>query len=125
MSIMGKILGVLGFESVEKESKPKTKKEKKVKASYNFKKKQKVEKRDNIDGVSVVYPESFGDANKVFEYIKNNEPVIISIEFCDKDDVDKLIAYVDGSAQAVSGKVSLLEKNRYYIFLPDGVEIEE
>lgn len=125
MSIMGKILGVLGFESTEKTSKPKTKKEKKVKASYNFKKKQKVEKRDNIDGVSVVYPESFADASKIFEYIKINEPVIISIEFCDKDDVDKLIAYVDGSAQAVSGKVSVLEKNKYFIFLPEGVEIEE
>jgi len=125
MSIMSKILGVLGFESAEKETKVKQKKEKKVKAKYNFKKKQKVEKRDNIDGVSVVYPESFADANKVFDYIKNNEPVIISVEFCEKDDVEKLVAYLDGSAQAVSGKIDLLEKNRYYIFLPQGVEIEE
>ena len=125
MSVMGKIFSFLGFESTEKEVKQKNKKDKKVRASYNFKKKQKVEKVDCIDGVSVVYPENMGDALKILDFMRKDEPVIISIEYTDKDEIEKIIAYVSGAADMVGGKVKLLEKEKYHIFLPEGVDIEE
>ena len=125
MGVMGKIFEFLGFENNEKESKHKPKKEKKVKASYNFKKKQRVEKIDNIDGVSVVYPEIYDDAEKILEAIRGEEPVIVSIEYCDKNDVEKVVAYITGASKMVGGDVRVLEKGRYYIFLPEGVDLED
>lgn len=125
MSVIGKIFGFLGFESTEKESKQKNKKEKKVKASYNLKKKQKVERIDSIDGVKIVYPEDIDDSQKILKFFKNDEAVIISIEYYDKDEVEKLVAYLTGASQMISGKIRVLEKEKYYIFLPEGVDIEE
>lgn len=125
MGVMGKIFEFLGFENNEKESKRKAKKEKKVKASYNFKKKQKVEKIDNIDGVSVVYPEIYADVEKVIDSIRGEEPVIVSIEYCDKNDIEKIVAYLQGASKMVGGDFRVLEKDKYYIFLPEGVELED
>ena len=125
MSFMSKFFSFLGFESEEKEKKVRQKKEKRKSGSYNFKKKQKVEKPDNIDGVSVVYPEDFSDAERILEYLRNDEAVIISIDYLLKDDVEKVVAYLDGASKMVGGSIKLLEKDKYYVFLPEGVEIEE
>ena len=100
-------------------------KEKKVKASYNFKKKQKVERRDNIDGVAVVYPEVSKDASKYIMDIKNKEPLIVSIEYCQKEEVPELLAYLNGAMEVAGGQVVELEKDKYYVLLPEDMEIEE
>ena len=125
MSFMGKVFSYLGFEGSEKETKTREKKEKTVKASYNFKKKNRFEKKDSIDGVKVLYPETLEDALKVCDYMKNDEAVIISIEHCQKSEIEKLVAYITGASEMVGGKIRTLEKDKYYIFLPEGVEIEE
>lgn len=125
MGITSKIFEFLGFEGEEKEAKRKAKKEKKVKASYNLKKKQKVEKVDNIDGIKVVYPEILDDANNYLTYIKNDEAFILSIEYCQGDEMDKIIAFLSGAVQMVGAKLEVLEKGKYYIILPEGVEIEK
>ena len=54
-------------------------KHKKVKATYNFKKKEQLEKVDNIEGIKVVYPEFLSDGKKYLEYILYKKPLIISI----------------------------------------------
>ena len=125
MSIMGKIFSVLGFEGNDEEKKPKSRKEKKVKAKFNLKKKDKFQRKDNIDGIKVLYPEDFSDAEKILEYLKADETIIFSIELCEKVDVYKIVAYLSGASKMIGGKIALLEKDKYYIFLPEGVEIEQ
>ena len=58
MGLFGKIMGAMGFQTSGEQVRPK-KKEKNIstKASYNLKKKEAVEKIDNIDGIKVYYPE--------------------------------------------------------------------
>lgn len=125
MGIAGKIFEFLGFEGEEKEVKKKTKKEKKIKASYNLKKKQKIDRIDNIDGIKVVYPEILDDAEEYLNYIKQDEAFILSIEYCRDEEIDKIIAYLSGAVKMVGAKIEILEKGRYYIILPEGVEIEK
>ncbi len=124
MGVVGKIFEFLGFEGEKKEVKRKPKKEKKVKATFNLKKKNKTEKVDAIDGIKVVYPEILDDAHDYLSYIRNDEPVIISIEECQDDELDKIIAFLSGAVEMVGAKITLLEKGKYYIVLPEGVEIE-
>jgi len=125
MGFINKIFNVLGFESNTKDEKQKQKKGKKVKASYNFKRKQNVERVDNIDGVKVVYPEVFADTKKCIDYIKDEEPLIICIDFIQDGEFDKIIFYLTGAIQMLGGKCVVLEKDKYYILLPEGMEIEE
>lgn len=125
MGVVGKIFEFLGFEGEEKEPKKKVKKEKKVKATYNLKKKQKVERIDSIDGIKVVYPEILDDANEYLTYIKNDEPFIVSIEYCQNEETEKIIAFLSGAVQMVGADIEILEKGKYYIILPEGVEIEK
>jgi len=125
MGFINKIFNVLGFESNTKDEKQKQKKGKKVKASYNFKRKQNVERVDNIDGVKVVYPEVFADTKKYIDYIKDEEPLIICIDFIQDGEFDKIIFYLTGAVQMAGGKCVVLEKDKYYILLPEGMEIEE
>ena len=125
MAIMGKILEFLGFEGNSKKEKVKPRKKEKVKATYNFKKKQKVEKIDNIDGVRVVYPEIMDDCKKYIDDVRKKEPLIVSIEYCQKEEIAKVIAYATALIEAYNGKFVELEVNRYYILLPEDMEIEE
>ena len=79
---------------------------------------------DAIDGIKVVYPEILDDARDYLSYIRKDEPVIISIEQCQEDELDKIIAFLSGAVEMVGAKITLLEKGKYYIILPEGVEIE-
>lgn len=125
MGIFGKLFEVLGFESAEKKVSRKSKKQQKVKASYNFKKKQKVEKIDNIDGIRVIYPEIFDDAKQYRDLVKQDQPFIISIEYSQKEELDKILSYFCGAIEMMGGELKLLEKDKYYVVLPEGMEIEE
>ena len=125
MGVFGKLFEVLGFERTEKKVRRKSKKQQKVKASYNFKKKQKVEKIDNIDGIRVIYPEIFDDAKQYRDLVKQDQPFIISVEYSQKEELDKILSYFCGAIEMMGGELKLLEKDKYYVVLPEGMEIEE
>lgn len=125
MGVFGKLFEVLGFENAEKKVSRKSKKQQKVKASYNFKKKQKVEKIDNIDGIRVIYPEIFDDAKQYRDLVKQDQPFIISIEYSQKEELDKILSYFCGAIEMMGGELKLLEKDKYYVVLPEGMEIED
>ena len=125
MGVMSKIFGILGFEPSDQEEKQKSKKHKKVKATYNFKKREQLEKVDNIEGIKVVYPEFLSDGKKYLEYILDKQPLIISIEEMNEQEMIKLIAYLSGACDLSGCRCVVLEKDRYYILLPEGMEIED
>ena len=125
MGLFGKILGVMGFESDE-EVKPVKKKEKAVstKASYNLKKKEVVEKIDNIDGIKVYYPEHISEVKKLYEIFKAGDPIIVNFDYADSNESDKIKAYFYGVSDASGVKFVSINGEQMYILLPEGVEIE-
>lgn len=124
MGLFGKIFEALGFQSDET-AKPK-KKEKMVstKASYNLKKKETVERIDNIDGIKVYYPEDISEVKKLYEIFKEGEPIILCFDYTKDNETDKIKAYFFGIADGSGAQFLSISGERMYILLPEGVEIE-
>lgn len=118
MGFMGGLFKVLGFES---ESKPKSNKQTKTKASYKLKDNKK-SKPSQIDGVPVYYPEKHEQCKEFLAFIKDDKAIIISLEFCNNNDI--ALEYINGFVFGVNAKIVNLNKNLYLI-LPEGMEIEE
>lgn len=125
MGFFGKLLGAMGFESNE-QVRPAKKKEKNIstKASYNLKKKEVVEKIDNIDGIKVYYPEKAEEARKFYEIFKAGDPIIINFDYADSMEIEKIKAYFAGVCDASSVQFVSINGEQMYILLPEGVEIE-
>lgn len=120
MSFFGGLLSAFGIES---EDNNKVKKSKKVtpKASFNLKK-EKIERPDKIDGIKVIYIESPSDYEKALNEFKKPSPVLINFEY--SQDKSRAMGYFEGYMAASEGKFSVIEENKLYILLPEGVEIE-
>ena len=125
MGFFSKMLGAIGFQS-EETPKPVKKKEKNnvsTKASYNLKKKEVVEKIDNIDGIKVYYPEEYSEVKKLYEIYKVGDPIIINFDYANED-ADKIKAYFTGVSDATGVQFISINGEHMYILLPEGVEIE-
>lgn len=120
MGFMGGLFKVLGFES---ESKPKTKRETKTKASYKLKN-NKHTKPDQIDGVPVYYPEKYEQCKDFVMFVKEGKAIIISVEYCKVEDVSLAEAFMKGFALGTGSKFVVLSE-KLYLILPEGMEIEE
>lgn len=125
MGFMSKFFSSLGFEADEEEIKQVKKREKKAKASYKLKKNKNVEKIDNIDGVTVFYPECISDCKQYIDVVKSGEAVIINIDYAKEGEKEEIIAYCKGVMDVLNGEVRIIEEKQFYILLPEGVEIEE
>lgn len=120
MGFMGSIFKVLGFESEEK---IKTKKIK-TKASYKLNKNNS-NRIDQIDGVSVYYPENLSQAKEFIDFVKQKKAIIISTESCEKDSGDKLLSFLEGFCYGSNARIISLEEDKLYLILPEGMEVEE
>lgn len=125
MGFMNKFFSSLGFESNEEDIKQSKKKEKKAKASYKLKKNKNVEKLDNIDGITVFYPEYIADCKQYVDVVKSGEALIINVDYAQEGDKEEIMAYCKGLMDALNGNVKAIEEKQFYILLPEGVEIEE
>lgn len=125
MGFFGKIMEAMGFQSNGEQVKPK-KKEKNIstKASYNLKKKEVVEKIDNIDGIKVYYPEEYEQCKKLYEIFKAGDPIIINLSYTDEMESERIKAYFDGICDATGVQFVSINGEKMYILLPEGVEIE-
>lgn len=119
MGFMGGIFKVLGFES---ENKPKIKKQTKTKASYKLND-NKNSKPSQIDGVPVYYPEKCDQCKDFVSFVKEGKAIIISVEYCDKDEALAL-EYIKGFVFGSKSKLVALNE-KLYLILPEGMEIEE
>lgn len=124
MSIFGKVLGVLGFQSNE-EPKPKKKpKEEKTKAAYDLKKQKSQEPAREIDGIRVFYPEEIAEVKDIIKIFKNGDAVIVNFDYCEEVERDKIKAYFYGVCEIANSKFLSINGEKMYILLPEGVEIE-
>lgn len=123
MGFMGYIFKILGFESDEQPTK--IKKKKKAKASYRFKNGKSLNRAEHIDGIPVYYPENFVASKDYASFLKNKKAFIISVQYCDKDDAEKIVDYFQGLAYGLNAKFIVLEEDKLYLILPEGMEVEE
>ncbi len=121
MGLMGGLFKALGFES---DTKPKTVKKKKAKASFSLKgtKKSRV---DQIDGVPVYYPENTHQVKDFISFVKEGKAVIISCESLAKEDTEKITTYLQGFVFGANAKFIDLNDEKLYLILPEGMEVEE
>ena len=118
MGFWGGIFKALGFEG-EKKSKTKTVN---PKATYNLNNQNSL-RPDEIDGVSVYYPENIEQLKEFLNFIKNDKAIIISFEFCKKDEKD-VMSFLKGFSYGTDAKIVSLNEGLFLV-LPKGVEIEE
>ena len=123
MGFMNYIFKVLGFESDD--SSNKLKKKTKAKASYNFKNGKSLNRQEHIDGIPVYYPENFIASKDYASFLKNKKSFIISVQYCDKENAEKILDYFQGLAYGLNAKFIVLEEDKLYLILPEGMEIEE
>ena len=122
MSFMDYIFNALGFEAGEKKNKVA---KKKTRASYKLKNGKSQDRVEEIDGIPVYYPENFVQAKEYVEFLKDKKAVIISIDLCDKESAERILDFYQGAVIAMSAKFIVLDENRLFLLLPEGMEVEE
>lgn len=122
MGVMGKIFKALGFESEEKSKRTE---KNKTKASFKIKHGKVKSRAEEIDGVPVYYPESYLQVRDFAEILKNGNPCIISVEYCERDLADRILTYFEGVCFALSASRHEIEEGKLYLYLPEDMEIEE
>ncbi len=122
MGFMGGVFKVLGFEG---ESKPKTSKKTKsiTKASYSLKKNNS--RPEQIDGISVYYPEKKEQCKEFVVFAKEGKAIIISTEYCPNEDCQGVIDFLNGFVVGANARLIVLTENKLFLILPEGMEVEE
>ena len=121
MGFMGGLFKALGFES---ESKAKSNKKNKTKASYSLKN-NKHNRVEQIDGVPVYYPETCGQVKDFVDFVKEDKAIIISIENTSKEEGNRVLDYLDGFVYGTNARLIVLTEEKLYLILPEGMEVEE
>lgn len=121
MGFMGYVFKALGFENDERAKPQKAK----TKASYKFKDGVSTNRVDHIDGIPVYYPVTFAQAKEYGQFLKDKKAVIISIESCDKGEGQRILDYFSGVTFGMNAKFIVLDEDRLYLLLPEGLEVEE
>lgn len=122
MSWMDYIFKALGFEAGEKKSKGL---KKKTRASYKLKNGAASDRVEQIDGIPVYYPENFAQAKEYIEFLKDKKAVIISTDLCDKEEKSRVLDFYQGAVLGMGAKFIVLDEDRLYLLLPEGMEVEE
>lgn len=122
MGFMGYIFKALGFESEERAIKPK---KTKANATYKFKNGKSTNRVEHIDGIPVYYPTSFEHSKEYGQFLRDKKAVIISTENCEKSDALRVLDYYRGVVFGMNAKFIVLEEDKLYLMLPEGLEIEE
>ncbi len=122
MGFMGYVFKALGFESNEQKTKPK---KTKTNASYKFKNGKTTGRVEHIDGIPVYYPVTFNQAKEYTQFLKDKKAVIISIETTEKAESQRILDYFKGYTLGANAKFIVLDEDRLYLMLPEGLEVEE
>ena len=120
MGFLGGIFRALGFES---EKKIKAKNDG-TKASYKLKKEEN-NRVEEIDGISVYYPTNADQTKEFVSFVKQDKPVIISVEACERGNEKSILDFVKGFVFGAEAKLVCLKEEKLYLILPKGVDIEE
>lgn len=123
MGFMGGVFKILGFEG---ESKPKVAKKKPktaAKATYSLKKGDT--RPEQIDGISVYYPEKKEQCKEFVVFAKEGKAIIISTEYCTSEDCQGAIDFLNGFVVGANARLIVLNENKLFLILPEGMEVED
>src|SRR5574344_2594275 len=110
-ALINKMLDLVGFgdELMEEEgsnSNTATKDEVNSKENYNpFKKNSKVVNLSDSNQLKLVVmqPSTFDDVQDVCDHLKEKKPVVINLEYADKETARRLIDFLSGAVYGVDG----------------------
>ena len=70
----------------------------------------------------VMQPESFDDARDIANHLKNKKPVVMNLEFVEKDIARRIVDFLSGAVYAVDGNIQKVS-NGIFIITPYNVGI--
>ena len=70
----------------------------------------------------VMQPESFDDARDIANHLKNKKPVVMNLEFVEKDVARRIVDFLSGAVYAVDGNIQKVS-NGIFIITPYNVGI--
>ena len=120
MGFMGNVFKVLGFEG---DSKPKASKKVQTKATYRLKKANA--RPEQIDGISVYYPEKKEQIKDFVVFSKAGKPIIISIEYLPSEEGEGIVDFLKGFVLGSNARMITLAEKKMFLILPEGMEVEE
>ena len=132
-ALINKMLNLVGFDSdedalMEEEgynSNASVNEQENTKGAYNpFKKNSKVVNLTDPNQLKLVVmqPNSFDDAQDVCDHLKEKKPVVINLEYADKDTARRLIDFFSGAVYGVDGHIEKVSAS-IFLLVPYNVDI--
>ena len=105
------------------ETKPEEK-EKKINFGFGEEKKDKVVKIHTTAQLNLVVmqPENFEDARDIANHLKNKKPVVMNLEFVEKEVSRRIVDFLSGAVYAVDGNIQKVS-NGIFVITPYNVGI--
>lgn len=131
-ALINKMLNLVGFENEEElmeeegyNSNTSNSNQENVKGNTNpFKKNSKVVNLSDANQLKLVVmqPNSFDDAQDVCDHLKEKKPVVINLEYADKDTARRLIDFLSGAVYGVDGHIEKVSTS-IFLLVPYNVDI--
>lgn len=130
-ALINKMLNLVGFDNEEELMEEEgynsnaSINEQENKGAYNpFKKNSKVVNLVDPNQLKLVVmqPNSFDDAQDVCDHLKEKKPVVINLEYADKDTARRLIDFFSGAVYGVDGHIEKVSAS-IFLLVPYNVDI--
>ncbi len=136
MSFVNKLLTMIGFnsdeddfedeffeEGAQESAKPSFKSETESEFSSDGKKNKVVKIHTTAQlKLVVMQPESFDDARDIANHLKSKKPVVMNLEFVEKDIARRIVDFLSGAVYALDGNIQKVS-NGIFIITPYNVGI--
>ena len=130
-ALINKMLNLVGFDNEEElmeeegyNSNTSDSAQENVKGNNPFKKNSKVVNLSDANQLKLVVmqPNSFDDAQDVCDHLKEKKPVVINLEYADKDTARRLIDFLSGAVYGVDGHIEKVSTS-IFLLVPYNVDI--
>ena len=130
-ALINKMLNLVGFDNEEElmeeegyNSNTSNSTQENVKGNNPFKKTSKVVNLSDANQLKLVVmqPNSFDDAQDVCDHLKEKKPVVINLEYADKDTARRLIDFLSGAVYGVDGHIEKVSTS-IFLLVPYNVDI--
>ena len=74
-------------------------------------------------GISIEYPKTVSEADYLCHNLRNNIPMVISLEDVDKDEAQRILDFVAGAISYSEGKIEKISKF-IYLAAPQNVDVQ-
>ncbi len=92
---------------------------------FNDRRNSKVVKIHNSSAqmrVVVIQPESFEEARDITNHLKSKKPIIVNLEFVEKQVARRIIDFLSGAVYALDGDIQKVS-NGIFVIVPNNVDI--